>query len=157
VAAACGGGDAIPDVPVVISTLTATATPPPTDAPTPVPATATPASTPKPSPTPAPTAVPNHNPAFPDSPFTGVQTSYTRDEDGTITGAVTTLVVPDATDEDGDPITYTWAVSTGTITNVGRKGTWVREIVGGQEAPGKVTVTATDGKGGSAGFNADFQ
>lgn len=158
-AAACGGGSSDDQQPQVIETLKATASPTPSPAPTVKPATAT--ASVKPSSTPSPTAtgtpMPNRDPAFPHGPLEGVDTVYERDESNAITGAVTTMVAPAATDPDGDQLTYSWSVTTGTITNVGLKGTWVRDIAEGKEKPGKVTVTASDGRGGVATFIVDFQ
>jgi hypothetical protein len=160
--AACGGGGEREEPqPEIIATVRATDSPTPTAPPTAVPVTATIAATRRPSDTPAPTdtptPAPNQNPSFPQAPLTGVGTSYQRDGNNVIEGAVTTMVSPAATDPDGDPLTYSWSVTTGSITNVGLKGTWVREIVDGQETPGKVAVTASDGRGGTATFNVDFQ
>ena len=86
-----------------------------------------------------------------------VNTTYERNDDNVITGAVTTMVAPEATDPDGDQLTYCCSATTGSITNVGLKGTWVRDVADGKEAPGKVTVTASDGHGGTATLTADFQ
>ena len=159
-AVGCGGG-AREAQPEVIATLKATASPTPSPAPTAVPVSASPAATAKPSPTlppsETPTPAPNRNPAFPHEPLQGVNTTYQKDEKGAITGAVTTMVAPAAADPDGDQLTYSWAVTTGTITNVGLTGTWVRDVVDGQEAPGKVTVTASDGRGGTGTLTVDFQ
>jgi hypothetical protein len=161
----CGGSSSEPQ-PEVIGTVKATASPTPTPAPTAQPATATVSaarsatSTPTPTPTPTPSGSPsplNRAPAFPQTQFKSVQTAYTKDAHDKITGAVSTLVAPAATDLDDDQLTYSWSVTTGTITNVGLTGTWVRAIADDQEAPGKVTVTASDGRGGVASFVADFQ
>jgi hypothetical protein len=157
-AAACGGGSD-EQQPEVIATFNATASPTPSPAPTAKPATAT--ASVKPSSAPSPTATgtpaPNRDPSFPRGPLQFVDTTYERDETNAVTGAVTTMIAPAATDADGDQPTYSWSVTTGTITNVGLKGTWVRDVADGKEAPGKVTVTASDGRGGNAAFIADFQ
>lgn len=59
---------------------------------------------------------------------------------------------PGATDPDGDPLTYTWEASNGTITGAGLSATWVRVVQNYQVVPGTVTVTASDGRGGSAAY-----
>ncbi len=112
-----------------------------------------------PPPTVAPTAQPlaNGNPSFPQQFLTAQETTYDYDDNGVLTGAVTTMTVPSASDPDGDPLVYTWAASSGSISGSGTSGTWYRIIEGGQEAPGTVTVTASDGRGGSAAFVVDFQ
>lgn len=161
VAAACGGGSSDEQRPEVIETFHVTASPTPSPAPTAKPATATATASAKPSTTPSPTATGtpavNRSPSFPQELLEGVDTTYERDDNNAITGAATTMVAPAATDPDGDQLTYSWAVTTGSITNVGLKGTWVREVGDGKETPGKVTVTASDGRGGTATFVVDFQ
>lgn len=160
-AAGCGGGSDDEPLPQVISKTTASPSPTPTPAATAPPAPATSAPAPRvtaaPPPTDTPTPVPNKNPSFPQTQFQGVQTTYVKDSKDKIVDAVTTLIAPAATDPDGDQLTYSWTVTTGTITNAGLTGTWVRAIAHGEEAPGKVTVTASDGRGGTASFVADFQ
>lgn len=160
VVSACGG-DSPEQQPEVIATLRATASPVPTPAPTASPAPATAAATARATatlpPTDTPTPVANRNPSFPQGPLQGVNTTYERDENDAISGAVTTMVAPAATDADGDALTYAWSVSTGSVTSDGLRAIWSRAIADGREAPGKVTVTATDGRGGTGTLTADFQ
>lgn len=157
--AACGGGSEDDDLPQIIETFHATNSPTPSPAPTARPATPSPTVVRSNTPTAAPTDTPGPNrpPGFPQQLLTGVDTTYTRDDTNAITGAVTTMVAPEATDPDGDQITYSWSVTTGSITSVGLKGTWVREVVAGKETAGLVTVTADDGRGGTAMLVVNFQ
>jgi hypothetical protein len=92
----------------------------------------------------------NHPPVFP-SPFNSSQnTTYTYDELGRLTGATTIiLILTPATDIDGDPISYSWSATNGTITGNGLEATWNRVISFGQVLGGTVTVMASDGRGGS--------
>jgi hypothetical protein len=77
---------------------------------------------------------------------------------GYLIGATTTInVLTPAVDPDGDPLTYTWTASNGSITANGLSATWTRVIELGQPKPGTATVTATDGKGGTARFEFRFQ
>jgi hypothetical protein len=72
---------------------------------------------------------------------------------GYLIGATTTInVLTPAVDPDGDPLTYTWTASNGSITANGLSATWTRVIELGQPKPGTATVTASDGKGGAAPF-----
>jgi Big-like domain-containing protein len=72
---------------------------------------------------------------------------------GYLIGATTTInVLTPAIDPDGDPLTYTWTASNGSITANGLSATWTRVIELGRPKPGSVTVTASDGKGGAAPF-----
>jgi hypothetical protein len=72
---------------------------------------------------------------------------------GYLIGATTTInVLTPAVDPDGDPLTYTWTASNGSITGNGLSATWTRVIELGQPKRGTATVTASDGKGGAAPF-----
>jgi hypothetical protein len=72
---------------------------------------------------------------------------------GYLIGATTTInVLTPAVDPDGDPLTYTWTASNGSITANGLSATWTRVIELGQPKPGSATVTASDGKGGATPF-----
>lgn len=162
-AGACGGGSD-DDQPAIIQTAppvvrTATATPAPTNAPTTTPApSAAPTGTPTPTPSPTPPPPPNNPPAFaPSALLSSVHTEYTRDSDNKITGAVTTFGSPTATDPDGDVLSYGFSVSTGSIVASPQGGVWTRAISDGAELPGTITITASDGKGGTDSFVVDFQ
>lgn len=160
-AAGCGGGSDDEPLPQVISTTTASPSPIPTPAATapPVPATSAPAPrlTAAPPPTDTPTPAANRNPSFPQQPLTAQETNYEYDDSGALTSAVTTMTAPSATDPDGDQLSYAWSASNGTIVGNGLTATWDRAIANGQEAPGKVTLTASDGRGGMGSFIVDFQ
>jgi hypothetical protein len=76
---------------------------------------------------------------------------------GFLIGATTTInVLTPAVDPDGDPLTYTWSASNGSITANGLSATWTRVIELGQPRAGAATVTASDGKGGAAPFEFRF-
>jgi hypothetical protein len=76
---------------------------------------------------------------------------------GYLIGATTTInVLTPAVDPDGDPLTYTWSASNGSITANGLSATWTRVIELGRPRPGAATVTASDGKGGAAPFEFRF-
>lgn len=96
---------------------------------------------------PAPPA--NAAPAFPDPFSISTDTSYEYDDEGNLTGVVTTITIPAATDPDGDPLTYTWSASNGSISGAGLTATWTRAVDYGEPQSGTVTVTASDGRGGS--------
>ena len=65
---------------------------------------------------------------------------------------LTIKLSPGATDPDGDPLTYEWSASNGNITGSGLTATWQRVVTNYQPVPGTVTVTAKDGKGGTATY-----
>jgi hypothetical protein len=72
---------------------------------------------------------------------------------GYLIGATTTInVLTAAVDPDGDPLTYTWTASNGSITANGLSATWTRVIELGRPKSGTATVTASDGKGGATPF-----
>jgi YD repeat-containing protein len=73
-------------------------------------------------------------------------TAFSYDAAGDLVGAKTTIVIT-ATDAEGDPLTYEWAVVTGTISGNGPTAVWNRPISMGRPVPGNVTVTVTDAKG----------
>jgi outer membrane protein OmpA-like peptidoglycan-associated protein len=57
-------------------------------------------------------------------------------------------VTADASDPDGDPLTYKWSAPTGTLANpADRETLWTAPM---QEGPVPVTVTVDDGRGGTA-------
>jgi hypothetical protein len=53
-------------------------------------------------------------------------------------------------------LTYQWTASNGSITGSGLSGTWTRVVSNYQPVPGTVTVTARDGKGGTAVLHINF-
>jgi len=168
-AAACGGSDdgadERPASPSATRTSRPTATP--TRATTPTESGDAASDAPTVAPTQAPdvtqppmieTAPPvaNNPPGFPTAVQTSEETNYEYGDDGNLTGAVTTISVPAAADRDGDPLTYSWTATTGSITGNGLSATWVRAIEFGAPAPGTVVVTASDGRGGTATFTIEF-
>jgi hypothetical protein len=116
-------------------------------------------STPTSTPTPTPTVDPeNEPPEFPSPIEMETETIYTYDDLGRLIDAVTTItILTPATDPDGDPITYSWSASNGSITANGLTGEWNREISYGMVQGGTVTIIASDGRGGSAELELIFQ
>ncbi len=76
-------------------------------------------------------------------------TQCEHDVAGQLIGAVTTITVAPDPYWEGAPLTYTWSASNGSITGSGVTATWTRLIESGQVADGEVTVTVSDGMGGS--------
>jgi outer membrane protein OmpA-like peptidoglycan-associated protein len=86
---------------------------------------------------PPPAAAPNRPP--------GVRA---RCEPCTVEIGKTSTVSADATDPDGDPLTYAWSAAAGQLTSASdRQSPWTAPM---QEGPVPVTVTVNDGRGGSA-------
>jgi outer membrane protein OmpA-like peptidoglycan-associated protein len=64
-------------------------------------------------------------------------------------------VTADAQDPDGDPLTYRWTAPNGTLANPAERSTlWTAP---GQEGTVPVTVTVSDGKGGTASDTVNIQ
>lgn len=72
---------------------------------------------------------------------------FEYDAAGRVSGVDTECEV-DAADADGDPLTFTWKVSNGSIVGEGRKIVWKREMVDGEARRGVIGVVVTDGRGG---------
>ena len=71
-----------------------------------------------------------------------------RCEPCTVEVGRTATVTADAKDPDGDTVTYRWTAPSGTVQNpTDRQTVWVAPQ---QEGPVQVTVTVSDGKGGTA-------
>jgi hypothetical protein len=100
--------------------------------------------------------VANGPPRFPNPMQIQTTTNYQYDDLGRLMGATTTITVSAAADPDGDPVTYSWSATNGSITGNGTSATWNRVISYGRVASGSVTVTATDGQGGSDTFTINF-
>ena len=66
-------------------------------------------------------------------------------EPATLGRGETSKITCDASDPDGDELTYTWEVKGGTITGTGNTATWQAPSVGGEFVIG---VSISDGKGG---------
>ena len=97
---------------------------------------------------------PNRAPLWPNPLQFSGSTQFQYDPTtGYLIGATTTInVLTPAVDPDGNPLTYTWTVSNGSVTANGLSATWTRIIELGQPKSGTATVTASDGRGGAAPF-----
>lgn len=70
-----------------------------------------------------------------------------------LSGQIEKLTIsPGASDPDGDPLTYSWTASTGSMSGSGLTATWTREVQNCARVSGTVTITASDGKGGTAQY-----
>ena len=98
----------------------------------------------------------NRDPMFPASVELTTETQFSYDPNGQLISAVTTITISPATDPDGDSLTYSWTASNGTITGAGLTSTWTRVVQSGGVVPGKATVEARDGKGGSDTLTINF-
>ena len=121
------------------------------------PTTTTPGTTTPPSPAPGPSA--NNPPAFPTPMSNTASTQFQYDPNtGNLTGATTMVTVTTpATDPDGDPISYSWTATNGTVQNNGLSATWQRVISLGQPADGDLTITASDNRGGTDTHTFQFR
>jgi len=64
-------------------------------------------------------------------------------------------VTADATDPDGDPLTYKWSAPAGTFANpADRQTQWTAPM---QEGPVQATVAVSDGRGGNASSSVTIQ
>ena len=99
---------------------------------------------PPPPPPPAPPAPQNRPP-----------TVDARCEPCTVEVGRTSTVTADASDPDGDPLTYKWSAPAGKFTAPGDRQTpWTAPM---QEGPVQVTVAVADGKGGTASDTVTIQ
>jgi outer membrane protein OmpA-like peptidoglycan-associated protein len=100
---------------------------------------------PPPPPPPAPPAPPRNQPP----------TVTARCEPCTVEVGRTSTVTADATDPDGDRLTYKWSGPAGTFGNAGDRQTlWTAPM---QEGPVQLTVQVDDGRGGTASANVTIQ
>jgi hypothetical protein len=98
-----------------------------------------------------PTVPANRPPQFPDPLNRDWKGSYQYDPNtGHLTGVISTItVLSPATDPDGNPLTYSWTATNGSITGNGLTATWSHPIANRSAVPGTATITVTDGRGGS--------
>lgn len=110
-------------------------------------ATSTRSTTPQPTHTPQPG---NHPPQFPTPLLSTISTQMQYDNSGRLIGAVTTItVMSGATDTDGDPLTYSWSATNGSISGSSLVGSWQRLLIGGRVQGGSARITVNDGHGGT--------
>ena len=94
-------------------------------------------------------------PPAPKAPDNRPPTVVARCEPCTVEVGRTSTVTADATDPDGDSLTYKWSCPAGKLTNpADRQTTWTAP---NQEGPVQCTVTVADGKGGTASANVTIQ
>ena len=114
----------------------------------------------------------NHPPTFPlRVVVSGVVNTNSYDALGVLVGVTTSMTIDTpATDLDGDPLSYRWTASNGSIAGEGLSAMWTRVVERNPElpgpvpglpelvaAPGTVTVTVTDGRGGTATHDLVFE
>jgi len=100
---------------------------------------------PPPPPPPAPPAPPANRPP----------TVVARCEPCTVEVGKTSTVTADATDPDGDTLTYRWTAPAGAVTTAtARQTPWTAPM---QEGPVQLTVQVNDGKGGTADSSVTIQ
>jgi outer membrane protein OmpA-like peptidoglycan-associated protein len=103
--------------------------------------------TPPPPPPPPPPA--------PAPPANRPPTVVARCEPCTVEVGKASTVTADASDPDGDTLTYQWSAPTGSLTNpTARQTPWTCPA---QEGPVQLTVQVSDGKGGTASANVTIQ
>lgn len=104
-----------------------------------------------------PASTPNHPPAFPLPMVIRQGTDFRYDGNGLLIGATTTIeLVTPPVDPDGDPLSYTWSATNGSITGNGLTATWQRVLSRGWIQGGTVTVVVSDGRGGTATYQIVF-
>jgi len=94
-------------------------------------------------------------PAAPAAPANRPPTVVARCEPCTVEVGKTSTVTADATDPDGDALTYRWSAPAGSLTNpTARQTPWTAP---NQEGPVQLTVQVNDGKGGTADSSVTIQ
>jgi len=100
----------------------------------------------------------NRPPIFPSPMRNTVTTNFEYDPAGRLSGGTTTITIESpATDPDGDPLTYSWTASVGSISATGLTAKWTRIVDTGRLSAGEVQVTVKDGRGGTDTFTFEFQ
>jgi outer membrane protein OmpA-like peptidoglycan-associated protein len=100
-------------------------------------------------------APPPPPPLAPPPPANRPPTVDARCEPCTVEVGRTATVTADASDPDGDTLTYKWSAPAGTISNpTARQTPWTAPM---QEGPVPFTVTVDDGKGGTASDQVTIQ
>jgi outer membrane protein OmpA-like peptidoglycan-associated protein len=94
-------------------------------------------------------------PAPPAPPANRPPTVVARCEPCTVEVGKASTVTADASDPDGDTLTYRWSAPTGSLTNAtARQTPWTAPM---QEGPVQLTVQVNDGKGGTADSSVTIQ
>ena len=136
--------------------MTTTTIAPPAPGPQPQPQ---PGPQPAPAPAPQPTPAPNQSPTFGPQTMQATQQNTYSIVMGQVCLATQRLTIslsPGATDPDGDPISYSWTATNGNLNGVGLTATWDRLVQNCDALAATVTVTASDGRGGTATHNINF-
>ncbi len=103
----------------------------------------------------APPPPPPPPPPAPAAPANRPPTVVARCEPCTVEVGKTSTVTADATDPDGDTLTYRWTAPAGTLTTAtARQTPWTAP---NQEGPVQLTVQVNDGKGGTADASVTIQ
>jgi outer membrane protein OmpA-like peptidoglycan-associated protein len=103
----------------------------------------------------APPPPPPAPPAPPAAPQNRPPTVVARCEPCTVEVGKASTVTADASDPDGDTLTYRWSAPTGSLTNpTARQTPWTAPM---QEGPVQLTVQVNDGKGGTADSSVTIQ
>ncbi|MGB7587689.1 MAG: hypothetical protein WBM00_03165 [Solirubrobacterales bacterium] len=105
-----------------------------------------------PGPGPGTTPTLNHPPVFPSPTQYWDHSGWNWTAGCYISYSVAIRVLTPATDPDDDTLTYSWTATSGSIVGNGLEAIWYRLIESCQVVPGEVTITANDGKGGTAQF-----
>jgi peptidoglycan-associated lipoprotein len=102
-----------------------------------------------------PPLAPQPQPPLPQPAQNHPPTVRARCEPCTVYVGQTSTVTADASDPDGDPLTYAWSAPAGSITSPSSRSTpWTAPM---QEGPVPVTVRVSDGKGGTASDTVTIQ
>ncbi len=93
---------------------------------------------------------PNQAPQFPNPLNVSVEEFIDYDEFGHLIGVTDQITVDACVDPDGDPLTYRWSATNGSLDpSTTTTATWHRLIIGGRVQAGTVTVECEDPDGAS--------